>query len=130
MGSDNDRVIQKYNADKITTQPDIELLIDEKNIGIELQMARRELSTGYDMKDNKVQRAIANGSYFLWIILPKDSFYIVHPQSEMKTLKPQPNPLWGDKMVYHISHKFIADIGGYSKMNEGLTEFHFSKLGI
>lgn len=129
-GSDSDRVVQKYNANKITTHPDIVFSVNGKDIGIELQMARRTLADGYDMKETKVQRSITNGNYFLWIIVPDNTFYIVHPQSEMKNLKAQPNPLWGNKMVYHISQKFINDIGGYVKINEGITEFYFSKLGV
>ncbi len=130
MGTNRDRVIQKYNANNITTNPDFIFTVDGKDIGIELQMARGVLKSGYDMKDTKVQRAIKNGSYFLWVIIPNDEFFIINPQKEMIGMPTQSNPLWGGKMVYHISNKFIEDIGGYSKMSESINNIYTSKLNI
>src|SRR3989344_2268216 len=126
MGTNRDRIIQKYNPSNITTNPDFIFSFKGKDMGIELQMARSELKNGYDMKDTKVQRAIKNGNCFLWVIIPNDEFFIIDPQKEMTNIKTQPNPLWGGKMVYHISQEFIKNIGGYSKMNENISSKYIS----
>lgn len=130
MGTNRDRIIQKYTPSNITTNPDFIFSFKGKDVGIELQMARSELRNGYDMKDTKVQRAIKNGNYFLWVIIPNDEFFIIDPQKEMVGIKTQPNPLWGGKIVYHISQEFIKNIGGYSKMNEGINDNYVSKLNL
>lgn len=130
MGTNRDRIIQKYNPQNITTKPDFIFSLDGKDVGIELQMARRELSGGYDMKETKVKRAIESGHLFLWVIIPNNEYFIVAPSLEMKDKKPQPNPLWGGKMVYHIDQNFIKDIGGYSKMEDKLSDNCMRKLGL
>ena len=130
MGTNRDRIIQKHTPSNITTNPDFIFSFKGKDVGIELQMARSELKNGYDMKDTKVQRAIKNGNYFLWVIIPNNEFFIIDPKKEMVNIKPQPNPLWGGKMVYHISQEFIKNIGGYSKMNENINSKYISKLNL
>jgi hypothetical protein len=130
MGTNRDRVIQKISSKKITTNPDFIYNLDGKDTGIELQMARSEIKDGYDMKDTKVQRAIKNGSYFLWVIVPSDKFFIINPQEDLIKMKTQPNPAWGGKMVYHISQEFIKKNGGYSRMIDGINSLHISKLKL
>lgn len=130
MGTNRDRVIQKYNSNNITTNPDFIFSIWWKDIGIELQMARSVLKNWYDMKDSKVQRAFQNWNYFLWVIIPNNEFFIINPQKEMNDMKPQANPLWWGKMVYHISQSFIENIGWYSKMNEDINDLYLSKLWL
>jgi len=128
MGADNNRVIEKYKPNNITTEPDIVYSINNFDVWIELQMARKVLYSGYDMKEWKVKRAIKDDSYFLWIIIPNNEFFIIRPKDDMINMKTQSNPLWGGKIVYHITKDFINSIGGYWKMNEDLSEFYISKL--
>ena len=103
---------------------------NDQDIGIELQMARTELVKGYDMKETKVKRAIKDGNLFLWVIIPKDEYFIIDPRSEMLSLKPESNPLWGGKTVYHISQRFIEEIGGYSKMIDAMPSKFIKKLKL
>ncbi len=42
-GTDSDRVIQKSNSKKITTLPDITFQLDDRDVHIELQMARKAI---------------------------------------------------------------------------------------
>lgn len=118
IGTNRDRVVQKIDPSKISTKPDFVFETNKKSIGIELQMARTALSKGYDMKEPKVKRAIEEGNIFLWVIVSEDKYFIINPQSEMSSLTPLVNQLWGGKKVYHISQEFIEQIGGYSKMTD------------
>ncbi len=99
-------------------------------MGIELQIAREALKSGYDMKVTKVKRAINNDSYFLWVIIPEHAFFILRPRMDMTNILPKANPLWGGKMVYHISQQFILNIGGYSKMKDNFIDTIIAKLGL
>jgi hypothetical protein len=130
MGTNRDRVIQKYDPKKITTNPDLIFSLDGKDTAIELQMARSTLINGYDMKVPKVQRAINENNFFLWIIIPENKYFIIEPKNEMQNLLPIANPLWGGKLVYHIDQNFIKKIGGYKNMKGDLDEFYVSKLRI
>ena len=130
MGTNRDRVIQKSDSSKISTKPDFVFEAKGQDIGIELQMARTELPKGYDMKETKVKRAIKDGNLFLWVIVPKDEYFIIDPRGEMSALKPEPNPLWGGKAVYHISQQFIEEIGGYSKMIDKIPSKFIKKLKL
>lgn len=42
-GTDSDRIIQKSNSQKITTLPDITFQLDDRDVNIELQMARKAI---------------------------------------------------------------------------------------
>lgn len=128
MGTNRDRVIQKYNPNAITTNPDLIFSLNGKEIKIELQMARRTLPSGYDMKESKVKRAISEGYYFLWVLIPTNEYFIINAKKEIVNLSPRPNPLWGGKLVYHIDHEFIKKIGGLADMKKELSTFYFSKL--
>lgn len=130
MGTNRDRVIQKSDSSKISTKPDFVFEVNGQDVGIELQMARAELAKGYDMKETKVKRAIKDGNLFLWVIVPKDEYFIIDPQSEMSLLKPEANPLWGGKIVYHISQQFIEKVGGYSKMIDKIPNNFIKKLKL
>ena len=130
MGTNRDRVIQKYDPRNISTKPDFVFSQNGKEMGIELQIAREALKSGYDMKVTKVKRAINNDSYFLWVIIPEDAFFILRPRMDMTNILPRTNPLWGGKMVYHISQQFILNIGGYSKMKDDLSDAVIAKLGL
>lgn len=130
MGTNRDRVVQKYNPNKITTDPDFIFTFRGRNVGLELQMARKELSNGYDMKVGKVEKAIAASGYFLWVILPINKFFLINAALELKNIKATPNPMWGNKLVYHISQEFINIAGGYSEMNKELSSINISKLGL
>lgn len=46
------------------------------------------------MKETKVKRAIKNGNFFLWIIIPEDTYFIIDTQSEIGDIIPQVNFLW------------------------------------
>lgn len=130
MGTNRDRVIQKYNPNAITTNPDFIFSLNGKETKIELQMARKILSNGYDMKETKVNRAIQDGVYFLWILIPTNEYFIIDTKKDIVNIIPTPNPLWGGKIVYHIGYDFISKIGGLGKMNQGLSSFFVSKLGL
>jgi len=130
MGTNRDREIQKLDHKKITTMPDFLFTNGEVETAVELQMARKELSGGYDMKVGKVNRAIADNGLFLWVIIPNDEFFIIDPKADMKNISPTPNPLWGGKLVYHITQDFIKSIGGYHKMIAPLNEININKLRI
>jgi hypothetical protein len=131
MGTNRDRVIQKYNPNSITTQPDLIFTIDGQEKRIELQMARKILTTGYDMKEGKVARAIREGNYFLWILIPTNEYFLIDAKNELNNLIAIPNPLWGGKMVYHIDYRFIHQIGGLGKISEpALLESTLFKLGL
>jgi len=130
MGTNRDRVIQKYDSKAITTQPDLIFSLDGVEKRIELQMARKILPNGYDMKESKVTRAIREENYFLWILIPTNEYFIINPSIELGTMQPKPNPLWGGKMVYHIDYTFIDKIGGLGKIKDSLSDTYFKKLGI
>ena len=130
MGTNRDRVIQKYNPNAITTNPDLIFSLNGEEIRIELQMARKILSNGYDMKETKVNRAIQEGNYFLWILIPTNEYFIINAKKDIVNIKPTPNPLWGGKIVYHIDYDFINKIGGLGNMKEELSNFYISKLGL
>ena len=130
MGKNRDRVIQKYNPNAITTNPDLIFSLNGEEIRIELQMARKILSNGYDMKETKVNRAIQEGNYFLWILIPTNEYFIINAKKDIVNIKPTPNPLWGGKIVYHIDYDFINKIGGLGNMKEELSNFYISKLGL
>ena len=130
MGSDSDRVIQKYDARSITTLPDLIYSVDGIEKRIELQMARRIISRGYDMKEGKVKRAIQEDNIFLWILIPTNQYFIIDSRKELTNLSPIPNPLWGGKMVYHIDYDFIAKNGGLCLMNEPFSDEYILKLGV
>ena len=93
-------------------------------------MARKILPNGYDMKEGKVNRAIREGNYFLWILIPTNEYFIIDPSKELNTISPKPNPLWGGKMVYHIDYEFIDKIGGLGKIKDSLSGMYMKKLGI
>ncbi len=130
MGTNRDRVIQKYNPNAITTNPDLIFSLNGKEVKIELQMARKILQNGYDMKETKVKRAISDGNYFLWILIPTNQYFIIDTKKEIINITPTPNPLWGGKVVYHIDYEFINKIGGLGDMKNNLSDFYFSKLGL
>ena len=129
MGTNRDRSVQKFDPRKISTEPDFIYSLNKHEIGIELQMARKEISAGYDMKTSKVTRAIKNGHLFLWIIIPKDMYFICDPHVDLKGVKPFSNPLWGGKMVYRLTQEKIMDIG-YSHMKDPLNEKYYTKLAL
>ena len=130
MGTNRDRVIQKYNPYSITTNPDLIFTLNGSETKIELQMARRILNNGYDMKEAKVNRAIENGTYFLWILIPTNEYFIINTKKEIINITPAPNPLWGGKSVYHIDYNFINRIGGVGNMKSKLNDFYLTKLGL
>lgn len=128
-GTDRNRLVEKKVNEKISTQPDIMLDWDSGFQPVELQMARRELKEGYDMKETKVKHAISFGSVFLWIILPRAEFFIVNPLNNLKDIAPFENKAWGGKRVYRISHERIKQMGCHN-MNEVFTDAVFRKLGV
>jgi hypothetical protein len=130
MGTNRDRVIQKYNPYSITTNPDLIFTLNGSETKIELQMARRILNNGYDMKEAKVNRAIENGTYFLWILIPTNEYFIINTKKEIINITPAPNPSWGGKSVYHIDYNFINRIGGLGNMKSKLNDFYLTKLGL
>ncbi len=130
MGTNRDRVIQKNNPKAISTEPDLIFSRNGVETRIELQMARKAIPGGYDMKQTKVERAIRENNYFLWVIIPANKYFIINAQKEMSNLTPIPNPFWGGKIAYHIDQNFISSIGDYSSMSDELSDVYCKKLGL
>jgi hypothetical protein len=130
MGTNRDRVIQKFDPKAITTLPDLIFSLDGVEKRIELQMARKILPNGYDMKAGKVKRAISERNYFLWILIPTNEYFIIDPSTELNKISPIPNHLWGGKMVYHIDYELIDKIGGLGKIKDSLSDIYMNKLDI
>ncbi len=128
-GTDRNRLVEKKINENISTQPDIMLDWDTGFQPVELQMARKEMKEGYDMKETKVKHAISFGSVFLWIVLPSSEFFIVNPVSDLKDISPFENKAWGGKRVYRISQEKIKQIGSHN-MNEMFTDDILGKLSM
>lgn len=130
MGTNRDRIIQTYDSSKISTKPDFIFSNGLEDIRIELQMARKELPYGYDMKETKVQRAINENNLFLWIIIPSNSFFIIDPNKDLKGIIPKPNPYWGNKLVYHFDISLIKTFGGSYFLKDDLPLIYQNKLRL
>ena len=130
MGTNRDRTLQKYNPRKITTEPDFEYVTSKgKEVKVELQMARKAIKAGYDMKQSKVTRAEKNGHLFLWVIIPDDIFFIIEPGKDLKGISPTPNHLWGGKLVYHLPKERLNKIGMYNMVDE-IPKDLYAVLGL
>lgn len=126
MGTNRDRTLQKQHPKKITTAPDfIYRTSSGKEVSIELQMARENRdSSGYDMKESKIKRALRTKAIFLWIILQDDEFFFVDPSEDLKDVRPISNPLWGGKLVYRLSPEKQRVIGRYPMKGPIPSRYH------
>jgi len=128
-GTDKNRLVEKNINENISTEPDLLLKWENRSQPVELQMARRELKNGYDMKETKVKHAQRLHSLFLWIVLPRSEFFIINPIHDLTGILPFENKAWGGKRVYRISQEKIKSLG-YYKMSKIFTEDILTKLGM
>ncbi len=129
-GTDSDRTLQKYNPEKITTNPDFIFSFGNIDRPIELQMAREaRQKLGYDMKESKVKKSMEQNNIFLWIIIPEGKYFFINPSDYFQNKTPTVNHLWGGKMVFTISPSEVEAIG-LEKMKEGIHSKYHKLLGI
>lgn len=129
MGTNRERVVQRKDQTKITTDPDFVFESAGKKREVELQMARKLLRAGYDMKEGKVSQAIERESSFLWVLMPSSEFFVVKPDEDLVGTTPIANPAWGGKMVYRISNERIRELGLHL-IAEPIPDEILTKLGV
>lgn len=100
-GRDKDRVIQD-DPGNITSDQDITITYPDGNsVKLEILTSRKVLKE-YHPKRPKVERAISDGSMFLYVIVGSGTYFIVNP-ADLRNQTPAPWYPFGGKDVYFVT---------------------------
>lgn len=131
FGTDRNRKVQFKDPSKISSKADFVCeLPDGRRTKIELQVSR-EYRESYDVKENKIKRALREGGVlFLWVILPMDKYFFLLP-SIFESKPAVENPYWDGKLVRTVSISEVEERGwGPYLMREPLSDTFLRAVGV
>lgn len=118
-GADKERriVLGQMPRGRVTTEPDFIIKHKDREVKIELQYST-ERRDSYDIKDSKVERAVAESNVkIIFIIKPTHEYFVLDPKWVKETREPKPNPRWGGKPTYNVKSNEIT----YYKIADGIS---------
>lgn len=96
-GNDKNRVIQKKQVINISS--DADLIVNNRQV--EIQLANVKLKS-YDVKENKINRALKNNTLIMFLLLQEDCYFVIDPKKDLAEATLYANPRFFGKMCYNF----------------------------